>query len=129
VDDLDPVRQVKALWAAFSAGGLEAMLACVDDDVDWAPHLAGGRVLHGSQELRDFFSELDRHGERLEPTIYAIERHGDAVLLTGALRVARCGQLTESQLAWLYTFEGGRLRSATSYATRADALRALAVAA
>ena len=115
------------MWTAYSAAGLEAFLAYCDDDVEWSPHGTNGRVLHGSAELRAFFAEQEAQGERREPTIYAIEEIGDAVLLTGALRIVRRGQLIESQLAWVYRFRDGRLRSAISYATRADALRAVAV--
>ena len=117
------------MWSAYAAKGLEAFLAYCDDDVEWLPHGAGGRVLHGSDELRAFFATQEAKGERREPTIYTVEELGDTVLLTGALRIVRRGQLTESQLAWVYQFRDGRLRSATSYPTRADALRAVAVAA
>jgi ketosteroid isomerase-like protein len=117
------------MWMAYSAAGLEALLAHCDDDVEWSPHGANGRVLHGSDELRAFFAEHSADGERREPTIYTIEQHGDTVLLTGALRIVRRGQLTESQLAWILQFRDGRLRSATSYPTRAEALRAVAVVA
>ena len=115
------------MHAAYVAGGLEAFLAWIDEDVELTPHVGGGRVLRGPDELRAFYAERGRLGERTEPTIYDIEAHGDCVVLTGALRVMSRGRLTESQLAWVYTFRDGRLRSATSYATRADALRAIAV--
>jgi ketosteroid isomerase-like protein len=124
-----PAEQVEAMWMSYSAAGLDAFLEHCDDDVEWSPHGAGGRALQGSDELRTFFATQEALGERREPTIYAIEEFGDTVVLTGALRIVRRGQLTESQLAWVYQFRDGRLRSATSYATRADALRAVAIAA
>ena len=120
-------HRVEAMWSAYSGGGLDAFLAQCDADVEWRPHGAGDRVLHGSDELRAFFARQHALGERREPTIYAIEQHGETVLLTGALRIVRRGQLIESQLAWVYRFADGRLCSATSYATRAEALRAVAV--
>jgi ketosteroid isomerase-like protein len=123
----DPVHQVEAMHAAYVTGGLEGFLAWIDDDVELRPHTGGGRALRGPEELRAFHAERGRLGERLEPTVYEIEDHGDCVVVTGALRVTRHGRLTESQLAWVYVFEDGRLRSASSYATRADALRAVAV--
>jgi ketosteroid isomerase-like protein len=123
----DPAHQVEAMYAAYQAGGLEAFLGWLDDDVELTPHLGGGRVLRGPDELRAFYAERVRLGERMEPTIYEIEAHGDCVVLTGALRVMSHGRLTESQMAWVYMFRDGRLRSATSYATRADALRAVPV--
>jgi ketosteroid isomerase-like protein len=124
----DPVTQVQAIWEAYARGGLEAMLDLAGDDVDWRPHQAGGRVLHGSDEMRAFYAEREIAGVRMEPTVYELERHGDAVVMTGALRVLSHGRLTESQLAWVYTFSDGRLQSASAYPTRAEALRAVAVA-
>jgi len=124
-DDL--VAQVQSLWDAYARDGLEGMLSVVDDDVDWRPHQAGGRVLHGSEEMRAFYAERKMAGERMEPTVYDLERVGDSVVLTGALRVVSQGRLTESQLAWVYTFDNGRLRTAAAYPTRAQALRAVAV--
>jgi len=124
-DDL--VAQVQAVWEAYARGGVEAMLEVVDDDVEWQPHQAGGRVLHGAEEMRAFWAERVTAGERMEPTVYDLQRHGDCVVMTGALRVLSHGRLTESQLAWVYTFDDGRLRTASAYPTRAQALRAVAV--
>jgi ketosteroid isomerase-like protein len=121
------VAAVRNLWQAYMGGGVDAMLAAVGEDVDWQPYAARGAVFHGSAELRDYYAGLAERGERHEPTVYELESHGDAVLLTGALRVVRSGRLTESQLAWVYTFDGERLVSASGYASRAEALRSIAV--
>jgi ketosteroid isomerase-like protein len=129
VVDRGLAQQVETMLKAFGADGVEGLLAYCEDDVDWVPHGAGERVLHGSNELRAFFAEQAALGERRELTVYAIEPFGDAVLLTGAIRRLRQGRLTESQLAWVWTFRDGRLRSAVSYPTRAAALRAVTVAA
>lgn len=114
---------------AYVADGVEGLLAYCDDDVDWNPHGSGERVLHGSAELRAFFAEQAAAGERRELTVYAIEPMGEAVLITGALRRLRQGRLTESQVAWVWRFCDGRLRSVMCYPTRAAALRAVTVAA
>lgn len=122
----DPlVSQVEALWATYVNEGLEAFLALIDEECDFSPHASGGQVFRGPDELRSFYA--GRADERREPTLYTIERYDDAVLVTGALRMMRRGALTESQLAWVFHFHDGRLRSAVSYGSRADALRALAV--
>ena len=116
------------MWRSYAAGGLDALLERCEDDVEWMPHGAD-RILQGSDELRAFFDEHAALGERREVTLYEIEEHGETVLITGALRVIRRGRLTESQLAWVYQFRDGRLRSGISYPTRAKALRAVTVAA
>jgi ketosteroid isomerase-like protein len=120
---------VEAMWKDFSAAGVDALVGYCHDDVEFAPHGAGERVLHGVDEVRAFCTEQAALGERREATIYEIEEFGDTVLMTGALRIVRRGQLTESQLAFVYRFRDGRLRSATSFASRAEALRAVTVTA
>jgi len=129
MESLDPVAQVRRLWSAWASGGLESLLALLDDDVEWAPHAACGLVLHGRDEVRAFWAELAARGERREPTLYRIERHGDVVVSTGSLRIVRDGHLTEAQLAWLHEFSGGRLRSTAAYDSRAAALQAAGTAA
>ena len=120
------VTAVRTIWQSYLDGGVDAMLAAAGDDVDWQPYSAHGEVFHGSAELRGYYAGIAERGERHEPTVYEVEAHGDAVLLTGALRVVRSGRLTESQLAWVYTFEGERLVSATGFGSRAEALRSIA---
>ena len=124
----DPLQQVQAIWAAFAAGGLDGLLSHCDDDVEWAPDVAGGGILHGSEELRAPSSPSgERSANGCEPTMYA-----SSATATWSWPPARCascgpGTATESQLAWVFQFQDGRLRSAISYPTRADALRAVAV--
>jgi hypothetical protein len=120
------VTLVRDLWEAWRREGVEAMLAIAGDGVDWAPHARAGEVFHGTDELRAYWAENAARGERHEATVYATETIGDAVVMTGSLRVMCAGRLTESQIAWAFVFDGDRLRSATGYASRSDALRALA---
>ena len=63
MESLDPVAQVRELWRAWAGGGVEALLAHVDDDAEWAPH-AEGRVLRGADELRAFWADVAARGER-----------------------------------------------------------------
>jgi len=119
------VTIVRDLYDAWVEGGVEAMLAHVEPDVDWVPYDGRGEVLHGSDELRAYWADVSARGERQEATLYGVEEIGDAVLLTGSLRVTHAGRLTESQLAWVYAFEGERLRTVTSYGSRTEALRAM----
>jgi ketosteroid isomerase-like protein len=123
------VEHVEAMLKVYVAEGIDALLAMCDDDVEWAPHGAGDEPLHGSSAVREFFVGQAALGERRELTIYSIEELGDAVLATGALRRVCQGRLTESQVAWVFQFRDGRLRSAIGYPTRAHALRAVTVAA
>jgi anti-sigma B factor antagonist len=116
------VELVRDLWKAHAAGGLEAVLDLAGDDVIWQPHLAGGRVLRGSAELREAFAALAADGVKYEATLQEVEEHGPTVLATGTLRVERAGDVEETTLCWAYHFRSGRLRRQTTYPNRDEAL-------
>jgi anti-sigma B factor antagonist len=120
-----PVELVRDLWQAHATGGIDALLDVAGDDVIWQPHLADGRVLRGSAELREAFAALAAEGIRYEATLQDVEEHGPAVLATGTLRVHRKGAVEETTLCWAYHFRGGRLRRQTTYANRDEALDTL----
>lgn len=119
-----PVEVIEELWAAFGRGGIAAMLELVDEEVDWMPSAAGGRVLRGHDELLAWARSL-QPGERiLNAHVYALEQRGESVLVAGHLRIERGSEVVARQMHWLYTFSGGRLRRAEAFATREEALAA-----
>jgi anti-anti-sigma factor len=120
------VELVRDLWEAHAAGGLDASLRIAGDDVIWQPYLTDGRVLRGSDELREAFAELAAQGVTYEATLDGVEEYGSAVLATGTLRISRDGSVEETTRCWAFHFRGGRLRRQTSYATREEAVEALA---
>jgi anti-sigma B factor antagonist len=119
------VDTVRRLFAAHAEGGLEAVLAVSGDDVVWQPHLVGGRVLRGSDELRAALAGLAARGVEYEPRLLDLERRDDAVLAHGTLVVRGPDGVREDEVHWLFHFRDGRLVRMTSYAERADALAAL----
>jgi anti-sigma B factor antagonist len=119
------VDQVRELWRAYAAGGLDAALAVAGDGVIWQPYLTEGRVLRGSDELRSAFAELAAAGVRYETTLAGVEEHGNAVLATGTMRVQRNGSVEEVERCWAFHFRDGRLRRQTSFATREEALETI----
>ena len=119
------VRLVRRLWEAVQEGGLEAGLALTDPDVEWVPHAAGGRVLT-SRELLDFFAEFEGERHVVEARVYSVAEEGDAVLASGSLRLKGGGGIVEFTIHVAYEFQEGRLVRVTTYATRAEALDAIA---
>jgi ketosteroid isomerase-like protein len=119
------VRLVRRLWEAVQEGGLEAGLALTDPDVEWVPHAAGGRVLT-SRELLDFFADFEGERHVVEARVYSVEAEGDAVLASGSLRLKGGGGIVEFTIHVAYEFQEGRLVRVTTYATRAEALDAIA---
>ncbi len=122
----DNVKFVRSLWAVIADGGLEAALELTDPGVEWKPHAAGGRVLT-SQELLQFFKEFQGERQLLEARPYSFHAHGDLVLASGSFRLRGRDRMSEFQIHFVYEFEAGRLRRATSYATRGEALAAMGI--
>jgi ketosteroid isomerase-like protein len=115
----------RRLWAAVNDGGLEAALKLTEPDVEWMPHLAGGRVLR-SDELLAFFDEFRDDRQLLEATPYSFEAHDDKVLASGSFRLYGAGgHIAELQIHFVYEFEQGRLVRASTFDTRSDALRSI----
>ena len=57
---------------------------------------------------------------------HEFERHGECVLVHGSLRRFRDGGFLDVQAAWVYFFRGGRIVAGTAFASRAEALAAIA---
>jgi anti-anti-sigma factor len=124
--DPSPVDVVRELWTRFERDGIDAALGLVDEDVIYLLQLAGGKVLHGSDEVRALFAEVARQGATLETRLDAIESRGDAVVASGTVRMQRPDGLREGQYHWVFHFAGGRLRRLSVYAARDEALASLA---
>jgi|SRR3954451_13936543 len=116
----DPEAQVRALWAAYDRGGIEAVREHVGPDVEWHP------VAAGDTESGDVLGEWGRrHAERVTPVVHSLERHGECVLARGSLRIFRAGGFLDIQPSWVYFFRHGRLVRAVGYSGRAEALAAI----
>jgi ketosteroid isomerase-like protein len=124
MSEQDNVKVVRALWAAIGKGGLEAALELTTPEVEWRPHPAGGQVLT-SQELLQFFHDFQGERQLLEARPYSFHAHGDLVLASGSFRLRGRERMSEFQIHFVYEFEEGTLRRATTYATRAEALKAM----
>jgi stage II sporulation protein AA (anti-sigma F factor antagonist) len=121
-----PLETVRALWAAYEEGGVDAMLRVAGDDVVWQPDLGHGRIARGAAELRAAVEELAREGIEATARLLDLEAHDGAVLAHGVLVVRRPSGVEELDRHWLLHFRGGRLARQTVYASRDDALDALA---
>jgi ketosteroid isomerase-like protein len=119
------VRLVRRLWEAVAEHGLEAGIALTEPDMEWVPHAAGGRVLT-SQELLAFFNEFQGDQHISEARLYSVDVEGDAVLASGSFRLKDGGGISDFQIHVVYEFEDKRLVRASTYATKADALDAIA---
>ena len=123
--ELTPVDIVRELWARFEREGIEAALGRVDEDVVYLLQLSGGRVLHGTSEVRALIADLHRQGVGLEARLDTLEGRGDAVVASGTVRLDRPDGLQVGRYHWVFHFAGGRLRRVSVYADRDEALGSL----
>ena len=112
--DQDQVAQVRAIWAAFARGGVEAVHQVAGDDVEWLP--LGERMPSG----------LPDPGDSVSAVVHGFEAHGPCVLAHGSLRQFREGGFIDVQPSWVYYFDGAKLVRCVGYPTREQALAAIA---
>ena len=90
---------------------IEGALTMLTPDVEW-PNVAEGRVLHGRDEVRAYwtaqFAAIDPH---VEPT--AIAEQGDTVVVTvhQVVRDLEGAVLHDSMVTHTYTFKGDLVAS------------------
>jgi hypothetical protein len=120
--DGTPIDQVRALWAAYARGGVDAMHAQVGEAVvEWIP--TGAREPVPPEQ---FWGDLGRRlGERQSVTLHSLEEHGPCVIVHGSLRTFHEGGFADVQPSWVYFFRDGVLVRAAGYPTREAALEAV----
>jgi hypothetical protein len=116
-----PIEQVRAMWAAYARGGVEAMHAAVGDaPVECIPLGADEPV---PQE--EFWGEWRRKTDQVSVTVHSFEEHGPCVVAHGSMHTFREGGFSDVQPSWVYFFRDGRLLRCEAHASREDALRAI----
>jgi ketosteroid isomerase-like protein len=118
----EPIEQVRAMWAAYARGGVEAMRRAVGDTlVEWIPL--------GTEEpmpAERFWGDWGRRAtEQVSVTVHSFEEHGDCVIAHGSMRTFSEGGFADVQPSWVYFFRDGRLVRGAGYATREEALTAV----
>ncbi|HEX5781336.1 MAG TPA: hypothetical protein VFX80_05425 [Solirubrobacteraceae bacterium] len=117
-----PVEQVRALWAAYARGGVDAMHAQVGEAaIEWIPTGAREPV-----PPEDFWGDWGRRqGERQSVSLHSLEEHGPCVIAHGSMRTFHEGGFSDVQPSWVYFFRDGVLVRAAGYPTREEALEAV----
>jgi hypothetical protein len=114
--DSPNIRTVKELWRVYEEeghdAGIEALLVSCHEDAEFRFYAAEGRVLHGGDELRDFYREKRAAGASVEASPYEFEEEDDSVVVTGWVRVGReSGSLADAQVRWTYAFSEGKIET------------------
>jgi SnoaL-like domain len=120
----DNVGIVRLLWTAVREQDVEAVVGLTSADVDWESTAVHAGHLHGQEELRAYLARLRASGTLADAHPYSFEAIGDSVIVSGVLNVRRGGDVVETvQRWWVYGVTGGRVVSAASLTSRAEALR------
>jgi ketosteroid isomerase-like protein len=114
------IEAVRALWRAFSRGGIDNVLKIADEEVEWIPYGGGGQVYRGHEGLRRFIRERDAGDEIVQAEPYGYGDYGDNVIVYG--HVARGG--ADQRVFWLYSFREGRLRRFEAFTDQEEAVAA-----
>ena len=119
-----PIEQVRAMWAAYARGGVEAMHRVVGDaDVEWIPLGADDPV-----PAERFWGDWGRsQTEQVSVTVHSFEEHGDCVIAHGSMRTFSEGGFSDVQPSWVYFFRDGVLVRGAGFPTREAALEAISL--
>jgi ketosteroid isomerase-like protein len=120
----DNVELVRELWDAFERGGIEAVLAIADPDVEWEPYGGGGTVYRGHDGLRAYMQSRAERKEQADARLYSAFGKGDFVVGRGEIRIKGEDGVVTMQPGWLYEFRGGRLVRFRGFPSQEAALRA-----
>jgi ketosteroid isomerase-like protein len=112
VVDSSNMLAVKGLWRDLERGGvdaaMESMLSLCHEDAELRPYVAGGRTLHGADEVRDYFREIEAGGDTLHASPWSFEEIGDDIVVAGSIRVQRGdGSIADAQVSWTFRFRDG----------------------
>jgi ketosteroid isomerase-like protein len=101
-------RQLRAMYAAFNARDLDAVLAAMSADVDWPNAWEGGR-LHGREAVRDYWTrQWAAIDPRVEPVSITAGAGGEVTV--GVRQVVRSldgDLLSESDVRHVYRLRDG----------------------
>jgi ketosteroid isomerase-like protein len=124
-----PLVQARRLWDAYARDSIERFLALVPEDATWQPLAGDGIVLRGRAALSAYLRRQRLDGGTAEVVAYRFEEHAGAVLVCGTLRRFTGSGFSDSQPAWLFFFEDGRLARAVGYPSEAEARETLRIVA
>ena len=122
------VEAAERIYAARLRGDVDGLLAELDSDIEWRPHLAalGGRSIRGHAEVRDYLGSLDEEWEDFRQEVEELFDAGDEVVvfLNTYSRGRASGIELQPRVAHLLRFRDEKCVECVTYLDRDEALRA-----
>ena len=125
------VESVRRVGEAYNRRGVGAMLDELHPEVEWYPWLQvqlGGEatVYRGHDGIRDGIRDGDDAFSEIKAEPAEVRDLGERVVAIGHLRARgkESGAITESAIAWIVEFKGGKVIRVREYLDRQEALEA-----
>jgi ketosteroid isomerase-like protein len=123
------IATVKAVYAAFTRGDVDAALVHVAQDCEMRPEgtsrLTGRSVYRGHDGIREYFADAARvweQGLQIEPVDYRAV--AGSVVVFGRIWGVTPGGPVEAEVVWVWKLRDGLLISGQVFSTKAAALEA-----
>jgi ketosteroid isomerase-like protein len=120
-DNLTLARQA---FEWFIAHDMDSFVSVLHPDVEAHPSIDGAPLLHGRDEVVQWWAQFAELGGDIEVRPLDFEARGNCVIVRGYLRRREGRALAESQVHWLYEFRDGLIVRMESHPTRQSALAA-----
>ena len=122
------VELARRLIELFNAGEREELKRITAEDAEIVPLRAAleGTVYRGPDALDQFWAAIDESWETVRMDPDEIMQRGERVLVVGRLqgRARQSGMDVDSPMAWVMTFENGKVASVRTYVSVAAAREA-----
>jgi ketosteroid isomerase-like protein len=121
---MPPADPVRAMWVAYREGDVEGALPLLHPDCEFVT--ADGGVYRGHHEIRRFFHRFNERGARFSAQPYSFERHPGGWIVVGNRRIQTADGMSDERLYFVHVLAGGVIVRLAAYATREEAVAALA---
>ena len=123
------IEAAERIYAARLRGDVDALLAELDPDIEWRPHLAalGGQSIRGHAEVRGYLASLEEEWEDFRQDVEQLFDAGDEVVvfLNTYSRGRASGVELQPRVAHVLRFKDGKCVKCVTYLDRDEALRAV----
>lgn len=120
------IATLRAAYAAFNRGDIDAALAPFDPQIDWSEPLEfGGATAHGLNGVKQYLTQSRSAWAEgsSEPEKFIPVGSHIVVFVHAHFRPNGSGQWQDLRLADVYTFRGGKAIRMRAFADRQEALR------
>jgi ketosteroid isomerase-like protein len=125
----DLVEIARRAMERFNAGDRDGLAALTAPNVEIVPMRAAleRTVFSGENAVAEFWEAMDETWEETLIVGEEFDQRGDRVLITGHLRGRAKGTEVDvdSPMAWVLTFEGGKVSQLRTYTDIAEGRRAI----